>query len=84
MANLLKMLSRERFQKDSVVTGYHVYKVVWTSRIGKCLIVKKKAMLLGETFSRMPCSISQICMFFLNQRGHISCQITGKQGKGNG
>jgi len=74
--------------KDSIVRGHHIYKTIWTSFIGKILLVNREednpyddhavAVYLDDYIvGHLPRSISEISWFFIMHGGRISCEITG-------
>ena len=81
----------ERFSIDSAVRGFHVYKDIWNSEIGKVLICEQEFGNLHDpyavsvvredniTIGHVPQTISVLCYFFLRRNGTILCQVTGRQ-----
>ena len=78
---------------DSVVTGHHVYKTVWTPFIGEILGTEQEqatnvhdryavsVMKKGKIVGHMPRTISKVSWHFLQHGGVINCEITGKRRK---
>ena len=81
----LKMSS---YWMASCIRGFHIYKEIWTPFIGERLgcacewssredpftVAMKRG---AETVGHVPCMISYVCTLFLQQRGSISCEVTG-------
>uniref|UniRef100_A0A1X7UNS1 HIRAN domain-containing protein n=1 Tax=Amphimedon queenslandica TaxID=400682 RepID=A0A1X7UNS1_AMPQE len=83
------------FQKESVITGHHVYKTVWTPVIGEELHTEVEddnehdkyavaVMKSNGIVGHMPRSLSRISWYFLKNGGKIQGKVTGKRRKGNG
>lgn len=83
------------FEKESVVRGHHIYKIVWSPVIGEELPLSPEdsnehddhavAVLKGgDVIGHIPRSISRIAWFFLQRGGSITCRITGKRKVGVG
>ena len=77
--------------KESVIRGHHVFKVVWTPRVGEILRIGKEA---GNTHDRravavlkadgtivghVPREFSRVFWYFLSHGGKISCEVTAKR-----
>ena len=82
--------------KESVIRGHHVFKVVWTPRVGEILRIGKEA---GNTHDRravavlkadgtivghIPREFSRVFWYFLSHGGKISCEVTAKRKYGKG
>ena len=82
--------------KESVIRGHHVFKVVWTPRVGEILRIGKEA---GNTHDRravavlkadgtivghVPREFSRVFWYFLSHGGKISCEVTAKRKYGKG
>ena len=82
--------------KESVIHGHHVFKVVWTPRVGEILRIGKEA---GNTHDRravavlkadrtivghVPREFSRVFWYFLSHGGKISCEVTAKRKYGKG
>lgn len=76
---------------ESVIRGHHVYKAVWTPRIGETLSLAKEdgnvedpyavAVLKGTTVvGHVPREISRVFSFFLLHDGTISAEVSGHTG----
>ena len=77
--------------KESVIRGHHVFKNIWTPRLGEVLLVKQEA---GNTHDRravallkadrtvvghVPREFSRVFWHFLSHGGKISCEVTGRR-----
>ena len=73
---------------ESCIRGFHIYEEVWTPFIGERLGCAGErsnredlfaiAMKRGtETVGHVPRTISCVFTLFLQQRGSISCEVTG-------
>ena len=82
--------------KESVICGHHVFKNIWTPRLGEVLLVKQEA---GNTHDRravallkadrtvvghVPKEFSRVFWHFLSHGGKISCEVTGRRKYGKG
>ena len=82
--------------KESVIRGHHVFKNIWTPRLGEVLLVKQEA---GNTHDRravallkadrtvvghVPREFSRVFWHFLSHGGKISCEVTGRRKYGKG
>ena len=91
----LVMEDIEDFSVDSVVQGHHIYKSLWTPRLGEVLpaeveegnehgqcavAVCKNSIIV----SHIPRELSRTFYFFLRHGGSIECKITGDRRKGLG
>ena len=84
------------FLCESVIRGHHVFKDVWNPRLGEILLVGKEAgnhhdryavaLLKAErtTVGHVPREFSRVFWHYLNHRGKISCEVTGRRKYGNG
>ena len=73
--------------KESVICGHHVFKNIWTARLGEVLLVKQEA---GNTravallkadrtvVGHVPREFSRVFWHFLSHGGKISCEVTGR------
>ena len=89
-------IAMETRKIDSIVTGHHVYKTVWTPFIGEILGTEQEqatnvhdryavsVMKKGKIVGHMPRTISKVSWHFLQHGGVINCKITGKRREGNG
>ena len=75
----------ETLKKNSVVTGHHIYKTIWTPFIWEMLpaeieegnVYDRYAISLtrdGKIVGHMPCSISKVSWHFLKHGGKIKCE----------
>lgn len=89
------MTSLLEYERESVVTGHHVYKSIWTPGMNEVLQVQRETtnehdqyavavLKSGTIVGHVPRSISRICWFFLGRGGHIICKITGHRRFGKG
>ena len=78
----------ETFAFASAVRGYHVYKDVWETLIGKKLVAKRefnnpidkhavKVVKDNETVGHLPREFSRITWYFLASSGEISAEVIG-------
>ena len=78
----------ETFAFASAVRGYHVYKDVWETLIGKKLVAKRefnnpidkhavKVVKDNETVGHLPREFSRIMWYFLACSGEISAEVIG-------
>ena len=78
----------ETFAFASAVRGYHVYKDIWETLIGKKLVAKRefnnpidkhavKVVKDNETVGHLPREFSRITWYFLARSGEISAEVTG-------
>ena len=82
--------------KESVIRGHHVFKNIWTPRLGEVLLVSQEA---GNTHDRhavallkadrtvvghVPREFSRVFWHFLNRGGKMSCEVTGRRKHGKG
>ena len=85
----------ETLKKNSVVTGHHIYKTIWTPFFGEMLPAEIEEGNLydryvislirdGKIVGHMPHSISKVSWHFLKHGGKIKCEVTGKRKKRNG
>ena len=83
------------YEKESVVRGHHVYKVIWTPVIGEELEVRTKddndhdqhavaVVKDGVVIGHMPRLAAEVSWFFLKRGGSITCRITGNRKFGVG
>ena len=81
---------------ESVIRGHHVFKEIWTPRLGEILLVSQEA---GNSHDRravallkadrsvvghVPRELSRLFWHFLNHGGKISCEVTGRRKHGKG
>ena len=80
---------------DSVIRGHHVYKDVWTPRIGEILQVARYTDNHHDRFAvgvfkedtivgHVPREYSRMFYYFLVHSGGITCEITGRRKFGKG
>ena len=78
----------ETFAFASAVRGYHVYKDIWETLIGKKLVAKRefnnpidkhavKVVKDNETVGHLPREFSRITWYFLARSGEISAEVIG-------
>ena len=83
------------YSLQSVVTGHHIYKSVWSPAIGERLPLAREednvhdryavAVIKNECIvGHMPRSISRVSSYFLMHGGSIECSITGHRRHGHG
>ena len=83
------------YEKESVVRGHHVYKVIWTPVIGEELEVRTEddndhdqhavaVVKDGVVIGHMPRLAAEVSWFFLKRGGSITCRITGNRKFGVG
>ena len=81
----------ESFHLESSVRGHHVFKSVWTPVVGQLLLqvhaeprnshdVYSIAVTLDDAVvGHLPREFSHVAFYFLQHRGHITCEITGSR-----
>lgn len=85
-----------KYNFNSCIRGYHIYRTIWTSQIGEVLTceiepnnphdkfavsVKKGADIVGH----VPREITKVFHYFIKRSGIVTCEVTGsKQNLGNG
>ena len=80
--------NKEKFTFDSVVRGYHVYKVFWKPAIGEKLQADQeldnevdkfagKVVKNNEIVEHFPCEYSRILWYFIVRGGKIWVELTG-------
>ena len=80
---------------ESVVSGHHIYKTIWTPSLGEILMVfpeplsdhdrhavcvKKDDVIVGH----VPREQGKTMWHFLMHGGQVSCEVTGRRKLGNG
>ena len=82
--------------KESVIRGHHVFKNIWTPRLGEVLLVSQEpgnihdrqavALLKADrtVVGHVPREFSRVFWHFLNHGGKVSCEVTGKRKHGKG
>ena len=85
----------ETLKENSIVTGHHIYKSIWSPFIGEMLPAEIEEGNLYDRYAvslirdrkivrHMLCSISKVSWHFLKHGGKIKCEVTSKRKKGNG
>ena len=79
-----------RFESQSCVRGFHVYKSIWTPFIGETLSSSRemtnlhdpfavKVLKTDEIVSHLPKRISSTCSIFIRKGGIITCTVNGER-----
>ena len=87
--------SASSYSLQSVVTGHHIYKSVWSPTIGETLALEREEDNVHDRYAvtvirnesivgHMPRSISRVSSYFLMHGGSIECSITGHRRHGHG
>ena len=101
MKNVCKMASVPSsedaiFLLESVIRGHHIFKEVWTPRLGEILAVRKEvgnahdrhAVALvrndGTIVGHAPREVSRVFWHYLGHGGNISCEVTSRRKYGKG
>ena len=77
------------FVMEDCIREHHIYKDIWTPRIGETLICDPEVGNLHDRYNvavlqgivkvgHLPRRISTLCHLFLQKNGRIHCQVTGK------
>jgi site-specific recombinase len=80
---------------ESIVRGHHIYKTIWTPRLGETLTVQHEqdndhdryavSVVKSEAIvGHAPCHLAKNMWYFLLHGGHITCEVIRKRKKGNG
>lgn len=78
------------WRHDSAVRGHHVYKRMWTPRIGEVLEVDVErgnihdryavsVLKEGTVVGHAPRELSRYLWFFIDNGGRITCEVTGRR-----
>ena len=93
----IKETREESLEKESVVRGHHIYKVVWTPTIREELLLEAEDDNEHDRYAvcvvkrsdscvvgHVPCDFSRVFWFFLKRHGRITCRITRRRKLGVG
>lgn len=81
---------------ESVIRGHHIFKQIWTPRIGEILsaqqetenVIDRKAVALlkadGTVVGHVPREHSKAFWYFIAHGGRVSCEVTGRRKYGKG
>ena len=80
---------------ESVIRGHHIYKSVWSPRVGEIVSVDREhgnshdrhavCLLKGSSIiGHAPRELAKYFWFFLGHGGTITCEVTGSRKHGKG
>ena len=85
----------ETYEEESVIRGHHIYKRIWTPRIGEQLTTEIDHNNLCDRYAvavtkddkivgHVPRELARISYHYISHGGEITCEVTGKRKFGKG